>query len=355
MAFRIKTNKPLPAGCAVILGLVFLAGGLALAWFLGVKGAMRAREVRSWERTPCVVEKANVKVDVPPSGEPVAKPDVIYTYTREGKEVTGSKVYDSSAPDSVNELEELLAGFRAAPNSVCYVNPDNLWESVLVQPTYWFSLGMMTLGGVFALVGLLFLTRRLWQRAGGGGSHGCGMIVGPAMCLIFAGAGGACLWFASRDDWKATAARMQQASCTILYSAVKTETSSNSRKSGSKTTYRPDIWFRYEWQGRQWHSEWADFSKGSYSSSNRSSAEDTVRRFPRDSSQTCWVDPERPWVAVLEKEARGSWLLWLVGGIFGGLGALGLFFYLLKLAMLAFALKKDKPAGPPPLPPELPS
>lgn len=354
MARLVKNAKPLPAGCAVILGLLFLAGGLALAWFLGAKGAMRAREVRSWERVPCVVEKASVIVEVPPSGEPVIKPDVIYTYTREGKEVTGSTVYDSSQADNVNELEEVLAGFRAAPQAHCYVNPDNLWESVLVQPTYWFSLGMMALGGTFAVVGLLFLTRPLWKRAGGGGSHGCGMIVGPAMCLVFAGAGGACLWFAAKDDWKSTAARMQQAPCTILYSTVKTNTS-NSRKSGSKTTYRPDIYFRYDWQGRQWHSEWVDFSKGSYSSSNRSGAEDTVRRYPKGSAQTCWVDPEKPWVAVLEKDARGSWLLWLVGGIFGGLGALGLLFYLIKLGFLAFALKKDKPAGPPPLPPELPS
>jgi hypothetical protein len=145
----------------------------------------------------------------------------------------------------------------------------------------------------------------------------------PACLLIFAGSGGLCIYLAVRDDWKAVEPRLREVPCTIVTGGVKSSRRSGAH-SGSVNTYSPDILFRYEWEGHVWHSSWVDFSRNSVRSSDRGSSEETVARFPAGSRQKCWVDPERPWVAVLEKNYGPVWVLWLCGTVFGSIGLLGL-------------------------------
>ena len=65
----------------------------------------------------------------------------------------------------------------------------------------------------------------------------------------------------------------------------------------------------------------------------------------------------QPWVAVLEKETRGAWLLWILGFVFGGLGALGLLYYIGKVFLLGWLLRSESKtaSGPPSLPPTPPA
>lgn len=354
MAISLKSTKPAPAGCLVFLGLLFLIGGLCMLWFLGVKPAARAREVRGWDVVPCVVKKAELTVSLA-GAEPVVEPDVVFEYSAGGQARTGTVVEDSVIKETkhANDLEEVLAGYRAAPSRKCLVNPQNPAEAVLEKPTYWGAIAFGAGGLVFTLVGLLMMLSPMLRR-GGGGKSGCALLVVPVICLVFAGVGGTCLWLAAKDNWKEVGARMKEAPCKVLHSRVEAKTSS-SRKGGSKTTYHAEILFSYEWEGRTWHSEWPDFTKRSSSSSSRSDADNMVRRHPVGAEQKCWVDPQQPWVAVLEKSQGIAWLLWIIGGIFGGIGVLGLLGFLIKVVFVGSQLRKPKASVPPPLPPEMPS
>lgn len=351
MGITISRTRRLPKGCAVLLGLIFLIAGGLLAWFLGFRLMNRAGEVESWEKVPCRLERAELKVSTS-GAEPGFSTDAAYEYQYGGKSWTGSSVFDGDLPDHANEIEEVLHGLRTASAPVCLVNPANPAEAVLVPPSRTGSYVVLAISAAFALAGILFVSTALFQTEGS--SRG-GPLIGFILSVIFAAGGGTSLWFASRDNWKEVSARMQSAPCIIVSSRVKTSTSTS--KGRTKTSYRPDILFRYDWNGRAWHSEWTDFSKNSYSSSNRSGAEEIVRRHPTGAAQTCWVDPQQPWVAVLEKEARGTWLLWILGFVFGGLGALGLLYYIGKVFLLGWLLRSESKSasGPPALPPGPPA
>lgn len=351
MGITVSRTRRLPKGCAVIFGLIFLIAGGLLAWFLGFRLMNRAGEVESWEKVPCRIQRAELQVKTG-GAEPAFSTDAAYDYQYGGKSWTGSSVFDGDPPDHANEVEEVLHGLRTASAPVCLVNPANPVEAVLVPPSRTGSYVVLAISAVFALVGILLVSSALFQSEGS--SRG-GPLAGFIFSVIFAAGGGTSLWFASRDNWKEVSARMQNAPCTIVSSRVKTSTSTS--KGRTKTTHRPDILFRYEWDGRAWHSEWTDFSKNSFSSSSRSSAEEIVRRHPAGASQSCWVDPQQPWVAVLEKETRGAWLLWTLGFVFGGIGALGLLYFIGKVFLLGWLLRSESKNGstPPPMPPSPPA
>ena len=90
--------------------------------------------------------------------------------------------------------------------------------------------------------------------------------------------------------------------------------------------YRADIEYDYDYQGKQYHSDKTGF--GDSSGSMKSAYQKMVERYPLGSQQICFVDPDKPDYAVLER--RWSWWLMVmvlplifvlvgVGGIVGSL------------------------------------
>lgn len=346
MAFPVRRSPAIFTGCAVLVGLIFFCAGLALMWFLGFRAIGRAGEVESWDKAACTLKKADLTVSMN-GKEPLMRADALYEFTYRGQALSGSKVFDDGMTGQANEIEEILHGLRSQAQPTVYVNPGNPAETVLVPPSRGTAYLMVGLGATFALIGLLVMLSPLLRRRSG---WGAGPLVGVILTLVFAITGGVCLWFAMSNDSREVAARMTSAPCTILSSRVEVSTTRDSH-GRSSTTYRPDILFKYDWQGRTWHSEWTDFSKNNYSTSSFGDSEEVIRRHPVGAARTCWVDPQQPWFAVLEKNERGAWLLWLIGGIFGGIGLIGLIFFFGKAALVGVFATRAKPAGPPPLPP----
>ncbi len=341
-----RPSKKAPAGCLIPFGLIFLVAGLGVCWLAWVKMIRPTAKVRAWTETPCRVTQW--EVEVKPGGDVYeVLPKIAYEYSYNGQPFTG-QTYDAALATTppLNDFEQQGAIARGTA-AVCYVNPAQPSESSFRMGSYAVGGFVLGMGLLFAAVGsgtialgLLTLVRRLTGQAATARplARGCaGGFLMPIFCGLFAAAGFAVWKLALHDqpDWKSVTARMVEVPAQILASGVSTSRSSG--KNGS-TTYKAKIAFRYDFDGRTWHSGWLDFDRASTSSSNFRKAQDGASRHPAGGKVRAWVDPEAPWQAVLEKQGGTRWWLWLFPIIFGGIGVIGLSVWLLKLTALGTTL-----------------
>ena len=91
----------------------------------------------------------------------------------------------------------------------------------------------------------------------------------------------------------------------------------------SDRTYRIDISYKYEVDGREFQSYRYSFWAGS--SSGRKDKQAVVDRFPPGTRAFCYVNPDDPTQAVIDRGLSIEvWMCLLIGGLFGALGASGL-------------------------------
>lgn len=351
MSYR-KSRKPVPRGCAVFFGVVFILAGVVALVCIGTFLVEPMIRVRAWPAVTCTVLQAEVeRRGADPQGNPqfAVKAELSWDYN--GTRHTGGKLDADAgfhAAESVNAKEELCHRLRRQPQQTCYVNPDNPDEAILRQPEWWPVLLFAGLAAFFVVMGIIILrgSRHAAGEPGRPGRGRAGALVALVLGLALMGGGVAVWWFAIRGatDWKAVGARMKELPCTIAGSTVKEDRGSGRNK---KVTYRPVITFSYQWDGRTLYSEWYNFNKTAPGSSSRSDALKTLRRYPRNSTAVCWVDPEQPWVCVLEKSGANFQWLWIPVTLFLLLGG---FFCFRSMRMLG-RISRQPPPLPPPLPP----
>lgn len=110
--------------------------------------------------------------------------------------------------------------------------------------------------------------------------------------------------------------------CTILSSDVVTHDASDG------DTYSIDIRYAYEWDGQRYESNQYNFFGGS--SSGRGRKEAVVAQYPAGESRECYVNPELPSEAVLDRSFTPVYLI----------GCFGLIFVLIGGAMVLHRSKK---------------
>ncbi len=339
---RPTSSRRVPAGCSFVFGLLLLLAGLGLAGFVGTRMLPRVLEVSRWEPTPCEVHRWEVKVTPDPAKTYRVEVDLMYAYEFAGRRYEGTTydALDTLFPE-INDAEEAGARARTGP-AHCYVNPAQPEESSFRPATFWLVGGLMGGGGLLALAGagltlaaLVKLGRKL--AAGGEAARakpGClGRLVLPVVGVLFLGAGFLVWKLALRDrpDWDTIAARMVETPGRLIASGVEVKTSRRSGSSpGKKRSYHAKVAFQYDHGGRTWHSGWLDFNRGRVSGSE-GRARAVVERYPAGQAVTCWVDPEAPWRAVLEKEEASRWWWWIFPVVFGGVGLAGLGWGMLRL------------------------
>ena len=113
--------------------------------------------------------------------------------------------------------------------------------------------------------------------------------------------------------------------CTVVWSRVSVSSD------GDGTTYGVDILYRYQVGGLTLHSDRHDFVGGS--SSGRAGKEAVVGRYPAGSRASCWVDPEDPVEAVLDRRFPPLLLLGLIPLLLVAIGG----------ALLAHAARRRGP------------
>lgn len=304
---------------------VFLCIGLWITW----KGVSQS----AWKPTPCTIERFEIRDD--PKKSPVFQEDLRFRYEWEGRTYTGTRLRPESSGDDEYETlararEQLLAeAGREAPEGLrteCRVDPAHPENASLLPPSgsNWFGLIFAAFGGGFMLIGLSLITSAIRNRhktaLSDQSSRSSGSPFPVAIFfVIFAlvGLGITCglviptaIRYFSAKSWVETPA-------TIVWGRVESH-------SGSKggTTYSADLFYRYTFKGREYRSN--QYSMMSGSSSGRDSKQETVDSHPPGSTLTCFVNPEKPWQAVVKRDIGASALFALFPLPFLGIGIGGL-------------------------------
>ena len=140
------------------------------------------------------------------------------------------------------------------------------------------------------------------------------------LCLVFGALG---TWFLLVRPlsllWEARG--WEARDCEVLSSHVRRHDSDD-----GEDTYSIDIEYRYEVDGRVHTSDRYDFMGGS--SSGYAGKAAVVERHPPGATVTCWVDPEDPSQAVLDRSFRAVYLIGLFPLVFLAIGVGGFFVWI---------------------------
>lgn len=308
-----------------IFGLVWTAFS-SIFLVIGLMSVVGGINRSGWRETPCQIGKFEITDD--PGKDSPFETKVEYTYDWEGNSYTGENLRaNDNADDNYEALGELLDQYRNGELTVCFVNPDSPGESVLVpiSEDFWGGLAFAFAGGCFVAIGIgliiasrkqkAFLTGQIPPPKEKGGNAPRAVLIPVFTFFGLAGFGvlfGVVIpqWnkFGEAKSWKATPGE-------VIWSRVKTH------RGDDGTTYSADIFYQYEFNGREYKSNTVDLMSGS--SSGRSSKQEKVDDHPPGTEITCYVNPEKPWQALLERDL-GWWALFalfplpfIAVGIFG--------------------------------------
>jgi hypothetical protein len=278
---------------------------------------------RFWTETPCRM----LESDVVPNEKRSPKPYLLkvrYAYEAGGREHVGD-VYrvGESAFKSRAEAEELAERHGAGVEAVCYVDPNDPSKAVLAHGIPWIGL-MIFLPLIFVLVGAVGVYA-MWKTgskpkenrsisAGARSGKGVGCLV--FTIFLITGATGTFFLLVAPLGRVLDARNWIATPCTIISSEV------GYHRGEDSATYSIDIYYRYEFDGREYRTDRYDFMGGS--SSGRERKARVVRDFPAGSTQTCWVNADRPDEAVLNRDFRPVMLFGLIPLVFVVIGAIGL-------------------------------
>lgn len=308
----------------IFLGL-FTALGL-LATVAVAIDFLQGVDTYFWQETSCVVE-ASRAVERPEYGDYVF--EVTYRYHFRGEQLTGSDYrHGYSGSESPSDAQRLAARYAPGSEVACWVDPDEPARAYLLRANLW--------RGFLIFVPLLFV-------AVGGGSlwlvHSLGRprqpaetktapakkrkpfkaaMVGVAFFGVFFlfGIGFLVPFFVWPALQVVEARSWRPVPCEIVSSGVRT----HSGEDGS--TYSVEALYRYELGGREYLSNRYQFMSGS--SSGYESKAEAAARIPAGETVTCYVDPDDPFEAVIERGFTGDYFFGLIPLLFALVGAGGM-------------------------------
>jgi len=320
---RGSAGRVLPS----ILLLLFLGLGLVFLWAV-VRDVARTIDSYRWPETECLILDGDVVVPSGSDGEFVYR--VSYRYRAGGRDYTGDVLrpgYDGSGSSA--GAYRLAAAYPPGAAVPCWFDPDHPPSAFLEHRSLWHALlVLLPLAFVGAGGGGLWL---LWGRGRKGARGGAGAEAGrtpkpvEALGRKFAGGHRGCLaaffgvfllaglgvgWLVivgpalgalRARSWAAT-------DCEVVSSGVETHSGDDG------DTYSVEILYRYRHRGREYHSNRYHFFTGS--TSGHESKARVVEGYPEGQRFTCWVDPDDPAEAVIERGLVGEIWIGLVPLVF---------------------------------------
>lgn len=316
----------------ILFSSIFVAVGLWISW--------KAVTISGWDTVPCVIERFEILADA--AEDPPFRPDLVFSYQVDGRDYTGSRLWvDKKGSDEYEDLSELRESLAQGPegplvspagvSAECRVNPENPAESALHGKGGGEILGgiLFTLfGGFFVLIGVGVVVGGMKApkeraKSEGGSAEASPFVV--VIALLFFGLAGlgvlggvvlpkAWEWLSMRD-WKETEAE-------VIWSRVASHSDSDG------TTYSVDLFYRYAFGGKQYRGNRYSLIGGS--SSGYSGKQEVVRAHPAGSVLPVFVDPDKPWRAVVKRNAGWGALFALFPLPFLAVGFGGLWLYLKK-------------------------
>ena len=255
---------------------------------------------------------ASLKVKASLKNDPPFTPIASYKYKFDNASYTGTQVTGKSdGTDDYDDLGELLYQHQKKQIKHCYVNPADPQEAVLLKPSSWmflFGLAFAAFGSFFVFIGTVIIRQPSKNKGAITQKNSNDTKNQRAIAIpffsIFAIIGFLALFFLTKSSMTALSARDWVATpAKVIWSRVISSSSDGS------TTYRPEVFFSYQYQGVKHRSN--TYKIGKSSSSGRASKQKVVTRYPRGKRVTCYVNPEKPYQAIIEQKIGLNWL-WLL-------------------------------------------
>jgi len=317
---RSPAKSPqLPIGSRIAASLIlaiFLAFGVMFLFLVGREG-YRTIQTWHWLTVPCVIESSSVI-----SRSNGYQFQIAYHYDIAATRYHSTHFATTTTSSSDYASQQRLAmQYPAGAAAHCFVNPDNPSDSIIRQGDLWIL--------AFALIPLLFVA------IGGGGIYAVWFLTPPSglsvvptrrrrkanpkfLFSLFAVIGGVMFCLVSvRVMLNIAAARNWiTVPCVIKSSRVQSH-------SGDKgTTYSIDILYAYIQNGREFRSNRYGFMGGSSSGYDGKAA--IVHTFRPGMHAICYVNPDDPTDAVLNRGFTSDMLFGLIPLAFFAIGVLGL-------------------------------
>jgi len=311
--------------CWTLFSSIFLVIGLKTCY----EGYNRAQ----WPEVDCQVTSFTIADNR--SADPPFQPKATYTYQWEGQNYTSNTVWaNQEGEDNYEDLAELIEQHHKGEITHCYVNSKSPDESALFVggSDIWGGVAFTLMGGLFVAIGigLIFIGRRQKKKESSAlSSKKTKNDDAPPAFLIpffsvFGLAGFGLLFFLVIPKWMTynDAQSWQETPAKVIWSAVR------SHDSDDGTTYSVDIFYRYKFGDREYKSNTIDLI--SSSSSGRSSKQEKVKAHPPGKEIVCYVNPEKPWQALLERDPGWGALFALFPLPFIAIGVVGLWWMFKK-------------------------
>ena len=336
MSLRLRSSQLHPTtlvgkGCVTAFFFVFLAMGLAFTGAM-VYFLYEHAVTRMWAETACTIASSRVAIREEKSNAYWFK--VTYAYQAGGRGRTSQSYrrgYSGSSDHA--DAARLVERYAEETKAVCFVNPSDPGEAVLEHAPLWVGLFIL-IPLVFVAVGAggLYSTWRRGRRkkrADGSAapepiSAAAGKPVSPWFLVLFCGvffAIGTAVFvpmFVLPVLQVQAAKSWMETPCTIDKSRVKPH------RSDDGTTYSVDVLYTYEFNGTRHRSSRYSFETGS--SSGRASKKAVVDALPEGKATVCYVDPDDPKEAVLNRELTAGTWFGLIPLVFVLVGMVGMFF-----------------------------
>ncbi len=317
--FHASVPGRMNKGCLIGFGLIwtalssiFVLAGMGMAW----KSAGRD----SWERVPCVIERFEIGAER--LREPPFIPEVRFRYDHAGESRIGTRLWpEKEGSDRYAEIAGIRETLAFGPEgplaslegvaAECRVNAADPDEAALIVESsdVWFGLFFALFGLLFVLIGAGIVWsgfrgrgRRHLETLSKKAAENDGRGVQIVFFLIFAGAGFAILFgfvLPKAAEWL-DMRQWHETPATVIWSDVREV------EGDDGTSYKVDLFYRYEFAGREHRANRYDLLEGS--SSDREDSREIARAHPAGSALTIHVDPENPWCAVVKREV-GLWAL----------------------------------------------
>ena len=136
-----------------LMGIVFTLVGATFGYFFAVRPWLEVRESANWREVPCVITSSKVESHSDSDGTTYSVA-ITYDYTVDGEKYMGTRYNFATASSNTRDWRQRAV--KANPRgkqTVCFVNPNDPLDSVLVRETgleWWFGF----LPGIFLLVGI---------------------------------------------------------------------------------------------------------------------------------------------------------------------------------------------------------
>src|ERR1051325_5675722 len=326
-----KGNRPPVPGGRIFGSLFFLAFfgmGALFCCFIAREFYLNV-QTRTWRPTECVVVESHIQQKNSRDDNPYEFV-VHYEYAWQGQEYSSTNCSRQPACFSdYSKAQRLASRYPSDTKAKCFVDPSHPEHAVLEKPSLWIGLVILLplffigigVGGLLMVWEFKPLMARLPLRASGAPSSGGRRKSAAFQAVLFSlfllvGSSG--LYFLTLHPLQrmVSARHWKETECTIISSRVR-------RHSGNKgPTYAVDILYAYQVAGREFRSNRYKFLGGS--SSGRRGKAAIVQRFRAGTKAICFVNPEDPFEAVLNRGFTPDMWFGLIPGVFFLIGTAGL-------------------------------